>query len=193
MNIGRALSLACLASVVILLSIGWLPGTMWRNSDSRNEVAVFQNAPIEHLTNSNLVDMLIGVKLKERIGKAEWRNAVLSVELRVDPVAGRPVNWFKDIERLIDAGFNQLDNVKRVLIRIAELETEGGRLLAAIDVRSTDSWLQADLNRLADADPVHDEIWKSRLRFSHTSAWEERFGKISGFITTSPHRSGNSE
>jgi hypothetical protein len=152
-----------------------------KRSANDHDIAVFRATPAVKLTNSNLVDVLVAISLNERLNKAEWSNGILSVDLRVSTREGRPAVWFDDVEKLVRVSFLQLENVKRVLIRIVEEKQNGEALLAAVDVRKTDEWLIHELNGLADADPVHDELWRNRLRVSFTSAWEERFGPVSGF------------
>lgn len=181
MNIGKPLLTACVTALAATLLFTWLPHAGWQNSANRGDVAVFRTTPVVRLSNNNLVDVLIATQLHERLNKAEWNNGVLSIDMRVSTIEGRPAIWFSDVEKLIRVSFIQLENVKRILIRIIEEQTEGDALLAAVDVRKTDDWLIAELEHLAQADPVHDELWRKRLRVSFTSAWEKRFGPVSGF------------
>lgn len=181
MRIGKPWLTAGLFALAITLSVVWLPYHYWQTSNNHEEVAVFQPESVVRLTNSNLVDVLIGIRLHERISKAEWSSSVLSIELRVNPGKGRPEAWFKDVEKLIFESFSRLQNVKRMLIRIVETREAGGRLLAAVDVRSTDDWLREDMDMLKYANIVHDELWRERLRISFTSAWGERFGPVKGY------------
>jgi len=181
MKVAKPLLAACLTALAVIWIWGMLPLADWQHPSKRNEVAVFRPAPVVKLTNNNLVDVLIGVQLNERLDKAEWNSGVLSVDMKVNAKEGRPSVWFNDAEKLIRVSFLQLENVKRVLIRIIEEREDGSALLAAVDVRKTDSWLIHEMDTLAHADPVHDELWRSRLRVSFTSEWEEIFGPVAGF------------
>ncbi|WP_053376667.1 hypothetical protein [Paenibacillus sp. FJAT-27812] len=181
MNIGKPLLTACVSVLAVTLFLTWLPHMASKRSANDHDIAVFRASPAVRLTNSNLVDVLVAISLSERLNKAEWSNGILSVDLRVSTSKGRPTVWFADVEKLVRVSFLQLENVKRVLIRIVEEKESGEALLAAVDVRKTDEWLIHELNGLAEADPVHDELWRNRLRVSFTSAWEERFGPVSGF------------
>ncbi|CAM3970025.1 hypothetical protein L1N85_04035 [Paenibacillus alkaliterrae] len=177
----KPLLTACLAAFAVTLLWSALPFAAWQKPPGHSEVAVFKATPALRLTNRNLVDVLIAVQLNERLSNAQWSNGVLSIDMKVRPGVGRPSAWFSDIEKLVRVSFLQLENVKRVLIRIVEERPESKVLLAAVDVRKSDSWLLHDMDALAYADPVHDVLWRERLRVSFTSAWEERFGQISGF------------
>ncbi|OBZ17795.1 hypothetical protein [Bacillus sp. FJAT-26390] len=181
MKIGKPLLTACVSVLAVTLLLTWLPHMASKRSANDHDIAVFRASPAVRLTNSNLVDVLVAISLSERLNKAEWSNGILSVDLRVSTSKGRPAVWFADVEKLVRVSFLQLENVKRVLIRIVEEKESGEALLAAVDVRKTDEWLIHELNGLAEADPVHDELWRNRLRVSFTSAWEERFGPVSGF------------
>lgn len=146
--------------------------------------AIHHEAP-ERLGDGNLVEVLAGVQLKERLGRVEWNGSVLTLELRVSADEGRPEAWFDDAKSFIALSFGQLDNVKRLLFRI----TESGygaerRLLAVMDVRAEDTWLKDELDALAQINPVHDGVWRKRLRLRLTDAWKERFGASSGYIAT---------
>lgn len=181
MRFSKPLLTACLATIALTLLFSALPHQIWKTNNGREEVAVFHPAPVVRLSNQNLVDVLISAQLSERIKKADWHNAILSIDLKVDAEEGHPAAWFADVERLLRISFLQLENVRRVLVRIVEDRGEQPRLLAAVDVRKTDSWLDTELDLLRYADPVHDELWRNRLRVSLTAAWEERFGRVSSY------------
>ncbi|REK77257.1 hypothetical protein [Paenibacillus paeoniae] len=185
MRIDRSIVIACAVTLVITIGGAWLPHTMMKTRDSGGEVAVFRGAPIEHLTNSNIVDALVGVDLRERLGHVEWMNAVLTLELVVPSEGGRPEQWFDDVETLIGVSYKQLDNVNRLLIRIVQSDGDRRRLLAAVDVRRGDAWLSSEWGELRHSDPVHDELWRQRLRLSFTSEWWDRFGKPEGYSARS--------
>jgi hypothetical protein len=185
---GKSVLIACLATFAITVGAGWLPAAIKGNGQSPKDVAVFRGAPPVHLSNANIVDVLAGLKLRERLGHAEWRNAVLSLELLVPSDGGRPEVWFGDVEKLIGISFIQLDNVSRLLVRIVEFGSGKKRLLAAVDVRENDVWLQEQ--RVLDiTNPVHDEVWRQRLRLSFTTAWIERFGIPAGYSAHSRQQS----
>ncbi|WP_138753492.1 hypothetical protein [Paenibacillus sinopodophylli] len=182
MNIGRPLLSACAAALAVTLLFTWLPHGAWQQENARGEVAVFRAITAARLTNSNLVDVLVAIQLNERLDKADWSNGILSLEMRVDSSAGRPADWFADVEKLVRVSFLQLENVKRVLIRMIEKQPDGTTaLLAAVDVRKTDEWLINEMQHLSEADPIHNELWRKRLRVSFTSAWEKRLGPVAGF------------
>ncbi|WP_147384494.1 hypothetical protein [Paenibacillus sp. 1011MAR3C5] len=182
---GIRITAACAVTLAITIGAAWLPQAMIKSRDGGGEVAVFRGTPIEHLTNTNIVDALVGVDLHERLGHVEWGNSVLTLELVVPSDSGRPEHWFDDVERLIGVSYKQLNNVKRLLIRIVESDGKKKRLLAAVDVREGDAWLFGELGELRDSDPVHDEVWRQRLRLSFTSAWMDRFGKPEGYSARS--------
>jgi hypothetical protein len=182
MRLAKPLMLACLVTIGATMLLTLLPYLSETAKNGAGEVAVFHVEPINRLSNSNMVDVLLAARLHEQLDHVDWNGGVLSVSIKVRPGAGRPASWFDDIGKLVRLSFQQLDNVKRLLVRIVEEPAgDGARLLAAADVRNTDSWLQHDLASLGSADPVHDMQWRERLRISFTAAWEERFGHISGY------------
>ncbi|MDF2835536.1 MAG: hypothetical protein K0Q63_1176 [Paenibacillus sp.] len=174
---------AGLATLAITAAMTWLPGLADDGARGKRDMVVMRPSQTSRLTNVNIVDVLSRLDLREKLGHAEWNGTVLSLELVVSPGKSRPLALFSDVEKLIGLSFRELDNVDRLLIRIAERDSEGRTLLAALDVRRSDAWLSDDLPSLASADPVHDEDWRQRLRLSFTRAWESRFGSVAGFST----------
>ncbi|MCR2803019.1 hypothetical protein [Paenibacillus soyae] len=173
--------IAFAATFAITIGAGWIPAAIMDDENLKQDVAVFRGEPIVHLSNANIVDALANVNLRERLGHAEWKHSVLSLELLVPSEGGRPEAWFDDIGKLVGVSFHQLDNVNRLLVRIVENAEGEKRLLAAVDVRSSDAWLHGEEGGAVISDPVHDEVWRQRLRLSFTSAWVERFGVPEGY------------
>lgn len=166
----------CIPVLALTLLLSWLPTLAINDHDGSKEVAIYQPAPVVRLTSSNLVDVFASVSWNEELKSVKWNGSILTVSFKVDGQKGRPSAWFADVERLLRTSFLQLENVKRVLIRIVDDQTPSGNLLLAIDVRKTDEWLYDNFEGLKDSDPIHDERWRSRLRISFASAWEQRFG-----------------
>jgi len=167
-------------SAALLTQISLPSSRHWKKERG---LEVFEQLPYSRLSNHNIVEVMLGLHLSTKLGRVEWQNAALVVELRVDPVKGRPEIWFHDVNRLIELSFVQLTNVKRILIRMMETEQAGGRLMTAVDVRSTDEWLTEEITYLKYSDPVHEEVWRQRLRVSFTSVWEERYGPVKGYTS----------
>ncbi|MDQ6418238.1 hypothetical protein RB620_02190 [Paenibacillus sp. LHD-117] len=172
---------AGMVTLAITIGMTLLPGWLDDAGRGKPDMTVMRPGLASALTNSNLVDVLSGVTLREKLEHAEWNGNVLSLELSVTPAKGRPQALFSDVEKLTELAFRQLDNVDRLLVRITERADDRRTLLAAVDVRRSDEWLQRELKSLTYADPVHDELWRHRLRLSFTRAWETRFGPVSGF------------
>lgn len=185
MRIGAAFLTACAVTLIMTLGIAWLPEALLNNEKDKGGVPVFHGTPVVHLTNANIVDALLRVQLHERLGHVEWKSSVLQLDLLVPSDGGRPAAWFDDVEQLVRVSFLQFDNVNRLLIRIVEDEEEKKRLLAAVDVRANDAWLNDSSDSITFSDPVHDETWRKRLRLSFTTAWIDRFGLPTGYSAQS--------
>ncbi|GKU79547.1 hypothetical protein [Paenibacillus sp. L3-i20] len=187
MRVRKSIVTAYALTLVITIGLVWVIGTLSKNEEERNNIVVFKSSSIDHLTTSNLVDVLLAIPFKEKIGHVEWSNSRLSLELLVAADGGRPETWFNDVKKLINVSFVQLDNVNRLLVRIVERDEDGKRLLAAIDVRQSDEWLVRELKTLDYANPAYDETWRKRLRLSFTKAWMTRFGNAQGYSAQSSH------
>ncbi|WP_155972703.1 hypothetical protein [Paenibacillus sp. Leaf72] len=202
MRMARPYLLSLVFVLAVMAGLSLLPDM--RKSESGTEVAVFRPSAATRLTNSNLVDLLIGLQLATPILRVEWENSLLTVEFKVNAAKGLPVEWTRDVEQLLRLSFVKMENVNRVLIRYAvpadkaALPSNAGkaregqseladisvksRLLLAADIRRTDSWL-ASLGELGSADPLHDEIWRERLRMSSTSEWKKWYGPVPTYST----------
>ncbi|MGG4142856.1 hypothetical protein ABEW34_06965 [Paenibacillus algorifonticola] len=202
MRMARPYLLSLVFVLVVMAGLSLLRDM--RKSESGTEVAVFRPSAATRLTNSNLVDLLIGLQLATPILRVEWENSLLTVEFKVNAARGLPVEWTRDVEQLLRLSFVKMENVNRVLIRYAvpadkaalpsnaSKERDGqteladssvkSRLLLAADIRRTDSWL-ASLGELGSADPLHDEIWRERLRMSSTSEWTKWYGPVPTYST----------
>lgn len=185
MRILKPYMIAFAATLLITLAISWLPHSGGAPGKNRGDVAVFHPAAAKRLSNSNLVDMMVGLQLTGRLTKVDWDHAILSVEFKVkgekEPSTEQ---WFDDMEKMVRLSFVQMENVNRLLIRFvaADVQQSGKpSLLFAADVRKTDSWLYDQIGYLNNADPLHDEVWKKRLRISFTSAWEEKYGRVNSY------------
>lgn len=169
------------AALVVTAVIGLMPHSGISPGKGKGEVAVFHPSEMKRLTSSNLVDAIIGLQLTGRLGKVDWSQAVLTVEMRADEEK-QAERWYRDMEKLIRLSFTQMENVNRLLIRYVDTK-ENSHMLFAADIRRTDSWLMDHLNELSDADPLHDELWRKRLRIAYTSYLEERLGPIDTYST----------
>lgn len=169
------------AALAVTAVIGLMPHSGIGPGKGRGEVAVFHPSEMKRLTSSNLVDAIIGLQLTGRVGKVQWNQAVLTVEMRAEDEK-QAERWYKDMEKLIRLSFTQMENVNRLLIRYVDSKADN-RLLFAADVRRTDSWLSDNFSELSDADPLHDELWRKRLRIAYTTLLEKRLGPIDTYST----------
>ncbi len=182
MRLGRwiAASMMAIAAVMFLLAALQF---IWTNiqKDKLDSAEVFSLQQIDRISNSNIVDIMTTIPFYAKLGKTEWSQGTWLIELKVNPQEKRQELWFKDIYAIVHTAYKQLNNVNRVLIRLNETNEQGGRLLAAFDIRKTDQWLATELVQLPPSHLVHDELWRQRLRISLTGVWAERFGMPDSF------------
>ncbi|MUT65485.1 hypothetical protein [Paenibacillus sp. NEAU-GSW1] len=179
MRIAKPYLTGLLAALAVTLLLAWLPHA--NHFQPGGEVAVFHPSPATRLSNSNLVDSMVGLQLASPLAKVVWNHAILSVDIKVSDNPGQARQWPDDMRKLFQLSFVQMDNVNRVLIRFVDDSQDQAKLLFAVDVRRGDSWLAGGIEELGKADPLHNEMWRQRLRISFTSAWEERFGRADGY------------
>lgn len=179
MRIWRRYAAAAAAAIAGLVLLAYLPSVLQQQSAAKQkEVAVFRAEPIKRLTNSNMVDAFIALQLNDRLMNVKWDHAILTVELLISGNKEHAGEWFQDAWKIIRLSFAQTENVNRLIIRFKaqEQEEQGGntntRMLFAMDVRRSDSWLQSQINHLEAVDPLAQPLWKKRLRLNFSPYWE---------------------
>ncbi|MBP3964465.1 hypothetical protein [Paenibacillus lignilyticus] len=162
---------AVTAAVTVLLSI--LPLTDSRMKQAKGDISVFHPVPIKRLSAGVIVDSMLGLHLELDVKRVDWKGSVLSVDLSAEHYGNAVEEWMSDLQRLLEFAFVHTDNVSRVLVRFVtpmqplnDEEIPVNRLLAAVDVRRSDTWLSTELSNLSAAEPFTDEIWRQRLRLS---------------------------
>lgn len=165
MRLWRRYAPAAFAALAAVGLLSFLPAAA-EHKRAATEVAAFRTETIQRLTNANLVDAFVALRLSGSIANVKWSQAVLSVELLIDGAEGRSGAWLQDARKLIRFSFEHTGNVNRLIVRFKEREQAGSRLLLAIDVRRSDSWLQGSPEELDNADPIKDPLWKKRLRLN---------------------------
>ncbi|GGF88725.1 hypothetical protein [Paenibacillus abyssi] len=182
MRAGKQLMTASIVAVTVTLILSAVPRLEANMLNHRNEVAVFRPEPLSRIENGNLVDVLIGVPLKQPIKKVVWNHAVLSIDLAVG-AEDSSAHITSDLLQMLQLAFIQTENVSRLLIRFLEYDSprtiattgSSGKLLLAADVRKSDRNLEGYLPFMNPKDMMEKE-WRERLRLTYTEAWIERFG-----------------
>ncbi|AZN40714.1 hypothetical protein [Paenibacillus albus] len=170
---GRRLLLACSITLSLTLLISVFPLISHRAIENKGDVSVFHPVPVKRLSSDVIVDTMLSLGLSLQVKSVAWKGTVLSVDLSTDGYGEAQDIWMSDLQRLLELAFVQTDNVSRVLVRFVTPVRQSGasdesklRLLAATDVRRTDSWLSTDLSKLNGVESFYDEIWRKRLRLS---------------------------
>ncbi|AJY77175.1 hypothetical protein [Paenibacillus beijingensis] len=186
------------AALAAVLLLGLLPFKQTDGNGSGaavREMMVFNPEAEGRMNNRNLVDLLTGLELSQRMTRVGWNNAVLSVDLVVPAEGGYSDDWFRDVNKLVHLAFRQVDNVSRLLVRCSSEFPAGqqaasapgdapaafaeGDLLFSADVRKSDAWLKDKGEEAPPTDPVRNREWRNRLRLHFTSEWDARFGSSS--------------
>lgn len=169
----RRLLLACSITLSLTLLISVFPLLAHHNSENQGDVSVFHPVPVKRLSSDVIVDTMLSLGLSLQVKSVAWKGSVLSVDLSTDGYGQAEEVWIADLQRLLELSFVQTDNVSRVLVRFVAPVRQSGdsdetklRLLAAADVRRTDSWLSTDLSKLKGKESFFDENWRKRLRLS---------------------------
>ncbi|WP_438445599.1 hypothetical protein [Gorillibacterium sp. sgz5001074] len=161
------------AVVLISVSIAWGMALL-PDAGSKKANPVFQSDRTERLTETNMVDALVGLPLELRIAKADLKQNVLSVDLFLPKGVTGEGFVYHDLYELTQFAWGKTTNVERVLIRIL-LKTGDERaervLLVAMEAKRTQA-LPGE--RKPATVPELRGFLESRYHFTYTAKWKDQ-------------------
>lgn len=164
------ISILGLAAVILL---GQVPSMDQGMQQRRQEVAVFEPVRVDALSDDNLVDALIGLPLRERLRRVSWDHSILTIDLKESDSS----EVWEDTRGLIMFSFDEMDNVRQLLIRVFSVNEGDPALLMAAETKTSD-WTRKDLSRLRDAAGIDDTAITGKIRVFVTPAgrhWQQNF------------------
>jgi hypothetical protein len=162
-----------LLGLVAIIVLGQLPSIDHGMQQRRQEAAVFEPVRVEALSDDNLVDALIGLPLRERLRRVSWDHSILTVDLKESDSS----EVWKDTRDLIMFSFDEMGNVRQLLIRVFSGNEGDPDLLMAAETKSSD-WTHKELSRLEDADGIGDTANAGKIRMLITPSgrrWQQNF------------------
>ncbi|MBJ6363523.1 hypothetical protein ACFOQM_20070 [Paenibacillus sp. GCM10012307] len=181
MKAWKQLGAAAIIAVTASLLLSGLPQADLAAGGTRQELAVFKAAQPNLLNYDNVIELLIGLDLQQKIKRVDLNRGVLAIDLAA---ARRSTaeSLNRDMLELFRLCFIQKNNVDRLLIRVLDHQPQAGpgkaavarELLVSADVRRSDEAL-AELLPLLNAGDLLEESWSKRLRLHFTPLWHERY------------------
>ncbi|MDP4096654.1 hypothetical protein OIN60_07710 [Paenibacillus sp. P96] len=144
---------------------------------AENSRAVLLPQPRMELNDYNLVDQLNELSLTMPITKVNWKQAVLTLDLKMPDTAAEPATVYKNIADAASYCFYGTSNVQQLLLRVVAEDPWTGKrhLLIAADIRR-DEWSADALRELRGwSGPSLPEELKNQFRISDTKLWRTRF------------------
>ncbi|WP_440109840.1 hypothetical protein [Paenibacillus sp. QZ-Y1] len=166
--------LATVAAVLLLVAIQTLHMRTW-GGESVQPVSAAHH-PIQ-LTDNNLVDVLSTMELSTPITRVEWKQSILTLDLKVTGTGTSYTEIYGNMATVADLGFRSLENVNQVLLRVmAEDEWLHKRhLLIAADIRRGE-WPMYAIETLRnwESPTLSDEL-KDWFHMMETELWKKQF------------------
>lgn len=162
---------AALLSVAIAWGMSFLP-----DAGGDGASPVFQTDGIERLTESNMVDALIGLPLELRIAKADLKQNVLSVDLFLPKGVIGEGFVYHDLYELTRFAWGKTSNVERVLVRILQqqgAERSERELLVAMEAKRTQSAPEHPSPAAGSTSELRKYL-ESRYHFTYTPKWKDQ-------------------
>lgn len=163
-------------SLGIAFSLSLLP-LLDDKGERKEDLTVFQNTKLWQISDDNLVDYLLQLPLEMHIGKVDWGNSILTIDLSIQQ-EGTPDTILMDLYKLTYYGLVGTTNVKQVLVRVREFEHEnsvrGGGLMLAMDARRGDVSLEG-IRKLQKEQLSVYRFLNEYFQLTFTRAWEERY------------------
>ncbi|RAW18234.1 MULTISPECIES: hypothetical protein [Paenibacillus] len=166
--------LATVAAVLLLVAIQTLHMRTW-GGENVQPVSAAQH-PVQ-LTEDNLVDVLSTMKLSTPIARVEWKQSILTLDLKVTGTSTSYTEIYGNMAAVADLGFRSLDNVEQVMLRVmAEDEWLHKRhLLLAADFRRGE-WPMYAIETLRDWNsPILSDELKDWFHMMETELWKKQF------------------
>lgn len=157
-------------SVSIAWGLSWLP-----DPSGQASAPVFQSNKPFRLTETNMVDALVGLPLELRIAKADFQQSVMSVDLFLPAGVMGERFVYHDLYELSQLAWTRTTNVDRLLVRVMLLEgqgREGRELLLAMEAKRDQAEPHA---RLASGRSQAElkQYLESRYHFTYAPKWKE--------------------
>jgi hypothetical protein len=156
-----------LAGIAAVLLLGQLPGLERGMQERRQTLAVLRPERLTTISDESLVSALSGLPLRERLRRAGWDHAIVSVDLAVQDERTTPAVIWRDIQSLIRLSFADADNVGQLLVRVFREDGSGRSLLFAADSRKAD-WAKTQLLQALQPDATTLRDWQAKLRLVET-------------------------
>lgn len=165
----RILTVAIL-SVSIAWGLSWLP-----DPSGQAAAPVFQPNKPSRLTETNMVDALVGLPLELRIAKADFQQSVMSVDLFLPAGVIGERFVYHDLYELTQFVWTRTSNVDRLLVRVMLLEGQdrgNKELLLAMEAKRD----QAEPNAKPTSGKSQAELkqyLESHYQFTYAPKWKE--------------------
>ncbi|UNK20513.1 hypothetical protein MNQ98_11070 [Paenibacillus sp. N3/727] len=147
-------------------------------AEERRSVSAFKPEDVHtSLSDANLVDSLSSLPLALRIGKADWDNGTLSVDLKIMEELKSVRTVYNDLASIISFSFEDKQNVKQLYLRFVAIDPWTGAryLMLAANVRRNE-W---DLSLLQELKQMENEPFSERLvqgfHLTLTNVWAKQF------------------
>lgn len=167
---------ASLLSVSIALGVSWLASGERPFFGGSGEFAVLGRSAPKAVTDDNLVDFLIRLPLRLDISHVEFRQSILSLDLKISGTEDKEM-IFRDLYEICRTGFAGTTNIQRVMIRVmdAGAEREPAQLLIALDAQSK-SMPSVDRRKENGQRAEIERYLREHFRLTYTTRWSDRFG-----------------
>ncbi|QOS79901.1 hypothetical protein JNUCC31_02830 [Paenibacillus sp. JNUCC31] len=166
--------LATVAAVLLLVAIQTLHIRTWGGERAQPVSATRHPA---QLSEENLVDVLSTLQLSTPIARVEWKQSILTLDLKVTGTGTSYTEIYANMAAVADLGFQSLDNVNQVLLRVmAEDEWLHKRhLLLAADFRRGEWPMYAIETLRSWKSPILSEELKDWFHMMETELWKKQF------------------
>ncbi|PZE21951.1 hypothetical protein [Paenibacillus xerothermodurans] len=159
-----------LLSVGVAMLLSYLP-----RLENGATSPLYRAAKAESVSDANIVDVMSGMRLNERIRRVEVTHAIVSVDVLASSSSTKE-EIMGDVHMITQTLFRRSTNINQVLIRVLNGSTgrTGPTLLLAADA-ARDKWERSG----ADADQLTpremEQYLQSSLRMTYTPLWRELF------------------
>jgi hypothetical protein len=168
--------LAALGSIGIAAALSLVPRLDGSLAQGNDDKAVFRQEEAVTLTSRNLVDFMAKQPLSLDIGRVEWTDPILSIDLKTKKSGIGKEDIYRDLFQLSRFALVGTKNVKQLLIRVVDANENGAvpQLIVALDAkREQMERLKQNMPQLGKLDA--ERALNSYFSLTFTRKWLDRY------------------
>lgn len=137
---------------------------------------VFLSSNMIHLSNDNLVDLIVKHTDTSHLSAIDFNAHVLKIDLLVEDKESQQF-VYEEIPQFIYFAFMETRNVEQLKIRVFDIQgvMNNKVMILSTQMYRNDAWLETGISSFEDEKWLDDRKWQQRLRINKTIYWQNQY------------------